>query len=217
MASFFLKRESRGLKMTRNKTVRSRRMLPSVPRSDHPLHPCSQISETSRYSAPPNLDVHVVFVSCWQPLKRGPAIVKHSRCCARAGSTWKSPPKITSNVATNANWQTTENSLRLHSLSLWLENQYPLATAIATASNNVQLCQQPSDQTQIHRLKTGWQVLAVPQSNGPSRVTPARLLPHPQSNCGYRLSSPCSAGEKRAFHPLFRHHTLASSQRSRGM
>ena len=126
---------------------------------------------------------------------RAPAIVKHSRFCARAGSTWKSPPTLTSNMVADANWQTAENSLKLHPLSPWLENQYPLATAIATPSNSVTMTA-TKRQAQFHRPRAGWQILGVPQSNRPSRANPARGLPPPQSNCGYRLCRPAVQGKR---------------------
>ena len=90
---------------------------------------------------PPNLEVHVVLLLS-AALSTMPDIAKHSRFCARAGSTWKSPPTITSNVIADANWQTTENSLRLHS---WLENQYPLDNCY-----NVQQSDYVSNQASRH-------------------------------------------------------------------
>ena len=162
---------------------------------------------------PPNLEVHVVL-SQVAAFRTRPAIVKHSRFCARAGSTWKSPPTITSSVVADASWQTTENNLRLHSLSHWLENQYPLATAIDTPSNSVTMpaTKRPGTIPSSENWVAG---SCNPQSNGPSRATPARGLPPPQSNCGCRLCRPAVQGKRS--HPLFRHHTLASSQRSGGI
>ena len=132
----FLRRESRGLKVAQtglcgrvNASSRT-----SIWSTAAPM--LADIKKTVTMQRPPNLEVQVVL-SLFEALSRRPAVVKHSRFCARGGSTWKSPPSIASNVVAGARWQTTENSLRLHCLCPWLENQHSLAIALATPSNNV--------------------------------------------------------------------------------